>query len=116
MSLFNTRTFTVTRKAAGTYVKGIWSDGATSTFSASGSLQPVSAYTAKALLEGSRLTTMQEFITGTKLIATDPLTQITGDTISIDNEIWVVIKVDGWQNGILPHYSCFITRKDEVPA
>lgn len=116
MSLFNTKTYTVTRKAAGSYSEttGRWTDGTSSTFSASGTLQPMSGDKMKALMEGNRLISAYAFITGTKLIATDPDTGITGDSVALDDGDYEVQAVEQWSN-ILPHYECTLVRNKEVP-
>lgn len=116
MSLFNTVTLTISRKAAGSYVNGRWVDGAETTFPAVGSLQPATGNKAQALMEGKRIIGIMEFITGTKLIAADPLTQSSGDIATIDETQWEVIHIEPWQNNIINHYCCTIIRKNEVPA
>lgn len=115
MSLFNTVALGVTRKSAGSYIKGRWVDGSTISFNVTGSLQPVSGNKAQALMEGKRLISIMEFITAVKLIAADPITQISGDIVTIDGNPYEVILVEPWQNGILNHYACTMIRKDEVP-
>jgi len=101
MSRF-TRTVTVTRNSSGSYVQGVWVQGATETFTITASIQPATGRDIDALPEGRREYRHVNVYTDTRLIPQDD--DATGDVIDIDGENFEVVTVESWQLGGLPHY------------
>lgn len=113
MSLFNSVTLTVTRPAAGAWVKGKWVQTEGEPFPVTGSLQPTTGDKIKTLIEGRRVTGVYKFITSTPLKAGSVDEETNSDIVTIDGEPWMVMSVGAYQNGILPHYECYLIREKE---
>jgi hypothetical protein len=103
MSLFNSRTFTVRRTIAGSYVKGKWVEGTSSTFTIKGTFQPGSVERMQTVLEGKRIQGAGDLITSSTLQLANPATQTSSDWVEIDGIWWEVVQVGHWKNGLIPH-------------
>lgn len=98
---------TVTRTAAGTYVDGVWTPGATSTFGIEGSLQPMSGRELLLLPEGERAAARWKLYTETALLTADEAAQTEADRVSWNGRSLVVVRVNDYSHvGMLEHYRC----------
>ena len=89
--LFASGTYTVTRQAAGSYVAGDWTPGATSNFNVSGDLQPLSGADLKILPEAFHTEEVQKMYLSTELFSARAGKE--ADQIAIDGAQWKVINV-----------------------
>ena len=94
---FKTATsYTVTRTAAGSYTTGLYTSGATSTFTIVASIQPFGmGRNLEAPVDGQHGSEVRVLWTTTELRTRAPLND--ADTISIDSETWRVVQVERWQ-------------------
>jgi hypothetical protein len=116
MSLFNSQTFKIRRKAAGFInSKGRWEDGLDEDpIYATGTAQPTQGLAVKNMLEGKRISGLIEIITSSDLQVADPKTLIGGDEIEYDGEYWAIIYKAKWGNGILDHNEYIIAKPREL--
>ena len=115
MSLFNTVSMTLRRYTdAGTYVKGRFVAGSYTDSTITGTWQPASGADMKALPEGRR--DMEAFtgFTASPVHTTDSVNQEQGDVIIMNGDEYEVIRVERWQNQVLPHYKFWAVRKGEI--
>ena len=100
-------TYTVTRRATGAYVAGIWTDGASSTFTITAYVEPASGRDLKTLTEGQRTEDARTVYTETELRATagGP------DSISIGGEAYEVVKVETFTGLGGTHYRAVCARQ-----
>jgi hypothetical protein len=86
-------TYVVTRRSASAYTNGLLDAPTTSTFSATGSMQPASGRDLQRLEEGMRTREARVFWTPTLLQTAE-----TGgpDTIAADGDTWEVSNVERW--------------------
>ena len=113
---FLTGTYSVSRSLPGSYVKGIWQSGGSSTVTVKGSLQPMSMREIKlAGEEGERLTDMFKFYSDTDLSLIDQGTLTPADVITINGETYKVIGIEKWQGTLvgLPHYKHMLKREPQ---
>lgn len=108
----NSASYTVTRTVKGTYTKGRYTAGGTSTFSVTGSLQPMDegdeGRELQVLPEGQHARNLRRFYTTTELFTLTPTND--PDTISIDGETWEVLRVERWQFVGTTHYKVIFSR------
>lgn len=104
-------TVTVTRSAAGGYVSGRWSAGATSTFDVTASIQPVKLRhdELQHLPEGDRNRSAIRVYTATELHSESEAGGTLADFVTWDGEQWEIFKVDIWTLGIT-HYKALALR------
>ena len=91
---FKTGDYAVTRRGAGSYVKGRYVEAASSTFSISANVQPAGPRTLMALAEAFHTTDAKLVFTKTQLYSRTPAQA--SDKISIDGETYTVVKVEYW--------------------
>lgn len=116
MSLFNTKTFTVTRKTGqGKWLQGKWVPGAEDpTYTITGTQQPINGAKLEALLEGRRIEKAFTLYTKEELNPTDPETKTGGDIITLDDGLdYEILESHPWQNGIINHYKTIVIREKE---
>lgn len=106
---FSTGTYTFTRRAAETYTDGIVVAGATSTFTAQASIQPVSGRELQALAEAQHGQEVKVIYCNTELLTRTP-TQAP-DTVSLDSETWEVFRVERWQAFGQTHWRAYAQRR-----
>lgn len=109
ISAFTSGTYVVTRTAVGTTTKGIYTAGATSTFSIVASVQPVDGKTLDALPEGERMKETRLVFTETELKARTPAHE--PDWIAIGGERYEVFRVKKWEAFGESHYEALISRE-----
>lgn len=112
MAFLGGKTYSVTRYAAGDYVDGDWVNGASSVFSAFGTLRPLTEKERLLLPEAVRAVGVRKFYTSTQLRVTVEDSQIKGDRITDGVDVWEVTEIadnTSHVNGI-PHYRYHVTR------
>ena len=107
-------TVTVKRRAAGSYVDGIWTPGAETTPTVSGSVQPLRSDELKNLPEAQRVRGVRKIYTDSMLQTADEANAIQADRITYDGEDWEVHKIDDHDMNTLAHYKAIIVRMDRA--
>jgi len=114
MSLINSFTLTVSRKSAGSYINGRWTNGSTTTFTINTSWQPATGRDLVALEEGMRQSTIFKGYSLNEIKTIDPETLQKEDIITgPDGYNYRVVFVGPWQNGIIDHYKFMAIRVKE---
>jgi len=114
MSL-RSKTLTVTRRAAGTFVKGVWtpSIAAPTTFPILASVQPAGPRDLQSLPEERRNRQSYLIFTDTQLLTVDVPGVTNPDTLVIDGETYEVSGPSAWQNSIIDHYEVIVQKITE---
>ena len=108
---------TVTRYPVGSYSNGIWSEGASSQVSITGSVQPANDKQRKNVPEGYEVDSAIAIATDTELLAAKAET--TGgdarrsDEITLFGEVYQIVAVERWQNGVISHYWATAARPSQ---
>lgn len=106
------------RKAAGTYVNGIWVEGGETLIVITASIQPTTGEEMLSLPEGRRNRKTYSLFTSTKInlisTGTNP------DQVEIFGERFEVVRVEPWQNnppvfGIVNHFKFFAQALEAIP-
>lgn len=105
------------RKAPGSYVNGVWVEGALTTIPITASIQPTTGEELLSLPEGRRDRKTYALFTSTKLNVARP--GINPDLVTIFGEVYEVIKVDIWQNrpavfAIINHYKVIVSALEAI--
>jgi hypothetical protein len=111
ISDFATGTYTVTRRAAATLVKGRAQPGATSTLTVTASVQPASGRDLLRLPEGRRSIETRVVFTATQLLIGIEGAANESDLISIDGQTWEVQQVQSWRlspSTDAPYWRCIV--------
>lgn len=106
-------TFTVTRASAGSWTKGRYVEGGTSTFEITGSVQPMGPKETELLPEAYRTKRAYRVYTATELKTVDVPNSVSADSISIDGSDYEVIDVSYWRQ-MMPHYKAIVVRRENV--
>lgn len=111
MSPFNAfrKDVTVKRPAAGSYVNGVWVEGAQSTLIIKASVQPATAEEMESLPEARRNLGVYKLYTDTQLQnllenANNP------DIVVIGGHDYEIMRCEPWQNNIVNHYKALAAR------
>lgn len=108
---FLTGTYTVTRRAAATYVLGNPVAGGTSTFTVQASVQPANGRDLLRLPEGRRSTESRVLYTTTQLLVGAQGAANESDLVAIDGKTWEVQLVETWSPFPLTnpgYYRCIV--------
>lgn len=106
------------RKAAGTYVNGLWVEGGETLIVITASIQPTTGEEMLSLPEGRRNRKTYSLFTSTKInlisTGTNP------DQVEIFGERFEVVRVEPWQNnppvfGIVNHFKFFAQALEAIP-
>lgn len=100
--------YTVKRVTSAGFQNGYAIRDVESTFTVSGSMQPLSANELNSLEEGRRKQGVAKFYSGTKLQDSDKC-QFT-DVIEFDGSDYEVVRLLNWQNDVISHYKYLIQR------
>lgn len=101
--------YSLTRRAAGTYVNGNYVPAVgTTTVTVAGSLQPVTGRELRDLSEAQRGDEIRVLYTLTKIYTREP--GFDPDTISIGGEAWTCIKVEQFDAFGETHYRAYFAR------
>jgi len=108
---FSTGTYTVTRTARGSTVRGKIGAGSTSTVTITASVTPAKPMDLMRLPEGRRTTDTVRLITTTELYNGGQGSAYEADTVSIDGESWEVNLADRWKDPLsgVVGYSCLLS-------
>jgi len=96
------QTLSGTRNAAGSYVNGVWVNGAPANISLACSVQPSTGKEILLLPEGRRTESAYTLRSVAEIKE--------GDKFTIFGDVHEVLKVQVWQNGIISHYLGVATR------
>ena len=108
------RDLTVTRKAIGSYVNGLWVDnGQNSSFTIKASVQATDAEILQTLPEGYRTKESYTLFTDSKL-QTSVVSKTNPDVVTIEDEPYQVVRVTPWKNLSYPtaHYEILVVREN----
>lgn len=98
---------TVKRKAAGSYIEGVFTDGEETEIEITGSIQPLNGKELLVLSEGNRVKDTIKIYTDSEL-RTDKSSTCVADLIEYNNKIWQVMNVFDYSTTIagttLTHY------------
>lgn len=103
---------TITRKAAGTYVNGLYVAGATSTISAVGSIQPLSGREQLSLMSLQHAKEIYKLYTSTEIFTVDEGTGKTADLVSFQGKVFEVQKVEKWEYDF-SFFKAFLVRVEQ---
>lgn len=114
MSFFG-RPQTVRRRGAGEYVNGFWVENTEfEAIPVRGSIQPMNGEDMQSLPEGRRTKAGYKLYTKTELRTASE--GVNPDEVFLFGEWYEVFHVEPWQNGILPHYKCFLQKLNDPPV
>lgn len=100
---------TVNRFAAGAYVNGVWTEAApVAVVGVTASIQPAPGKEMESLDAGRR--TKRGFILYTDTLLQSVETAKNPDQVVLADGSYEVVKVEPWQNQVLPHYRALIVR------
>jgi len=108
MSMFRSA-FTVKRMAAGTWVKGKFTEGAVTSFSIMASVQPLKGKEIELLPEGRRQSQAVNIYTDTQLNTTTATTN--PDILTAFGFDFEILTVEPWQSNVINHYKCIGVAK-----
>lgn len=101
---------TIKRKAVGAYVDGVWIDGATSQFTISASVQPLSDQDLINLPSGRRESDIVKMYCSNDLIEGNHLAGQSPDILVWLGRDYEITSKSVRQMGVLPHYRYWCTR------
>jgi len=113
--LLSTHTLTFTRKAAAALGDdGRLTDGTTSSFCATGSLQPLKGIQQNILPQGKTSADARRFYTKTEVKTADQFNRTPADETVIGGRTYEVFTVEDWSGYGTDedHYKCILLRKD----
>lgn len=96
LAQLGTETVTISRMAAGSYTLGRWTDGATSTFDISASVQPLNPREIQDLPENRRFTESLKLYTETELRAGSVNSSTQPDEFTRDGKDYEILSVAKW--------------------
>ena len=102
-----------TETASGGYVDGDYQDGATTTFTAVISLQPITGQELVLLKEGNRSKRYLRGYTSTRLFTETESSASNADRIEYDSQIFEVLEVEKWTPMDLNHYSVLLAQVND---
>ena len=100
---------TITRKAAGTYVSGVYIPGVTSSINAIASIQPLNGKELQALPELQHAKEVYKIYTSTELLTVNDALGTRADIVSFGGKTFEVQKVEPWQYDFT-FFKAIITR------
>lgn len=115
MSLLKTVSMTLQHNTEGSYIKGVWTEGSQVEIPFRGTFQPASGKELEILPEGKRSKSVYKIFANLNndFTSFDDLKQLEADNIIYDGMIYQVIKVEKWNNGLIPHWEFFVERFDK---
>lgn len=112
VSSFRKYALTGTRYSAGSNAKGIITPGSTSPISFTSSVQPLNGKEMETLPEGRRQAETYRLYTDFALNTVDEKNKVKADRVVIFTKTFEIIKVDVWQNQVIPHYKAIASLID----
>lgn len=111
--LGNKQTLTVKRSDASQQITGhLLQPGTITTFTIETTVQPASKTDLDSLPEGRRTTETFKIYPDKELITADQPSQQNSDVVEYNGEDYLVIKVENWQNSIIPHYKAMMVKQN----
>lgn len=106
--------YTITRKAAGSYVNGLFVAGSPSTLTIQASIQPVSGEDLKPLPEGRRLDDYIKVYTDSNLQMLQESTGKQPDQLTWRGHTYECISVDARQMDVINHYKYIFSKVSQL--
>lgn len=100
------RNVVISRHAAGSYIKGVWTEGSTSAITIKATVQPLKPLEMQALPEGRRSSRAMKVYTETLLLSANEDGK-NADTFSWLGATWEIISCEPYQNSIISHYRAY---------
>jgi len=88
----------------GTWVKGEYTESASSPINFEASIQPTSQKDMLTLPEGRRDRETYRLYTDFELKTADEVSKVNADRVTIMGKIYEIIQVGIWRNNVIPHY------------
>jgi hypothetical protein len=107
------RTVTV-RRRTGSYVKGVWTEGATSSFTIRGTAQPMSSREIESLNVGRKDTGKIKIYSDTQLVVSEEGATNAGDFIAFGGKEWEIIAELTNQNALINHYKYIAEYRQDI--
>jgi hypothetical protein len=108
------RNITVTRKSAGSFVKGRWVvTGLSKVFTIKASVQSPTPRELEALPEARRSKDTSVLYTNTPLFTAEVSTAKNPDIVTLNGEPYEVHSCAVWGNKVIPHYKVIVTKQDQ---
>lgn len=112
--MFFNQPITVTRAGTGSYVGGIWQDGAPiPPFTLQASVQPVTSNDVQMLPEGQRQREAYAVFTADALKIADDNAKTTADVVTVFGRAFETVHSEAWQNKLIPHHKAVIVLQQE---
>lgn len=105
------QTLSVTRRAQGQYVNGIWQEGATSNLNIEASIQPASPDDINLLPEGRKQSKAYTLFTSDSLVTANSNANQNPDIVTIDGDDFIVSVEAIWDNNLINHNKYVVTRQ-----
>lgn len=102
MSFFK-KPLILTRREVGSFVDGIFEQGASSQITIHASVQPISSQDRAVLPEGIRENSRYVLFTSDSVRSSNKDTKLPPDEIEIDDRQYTVLLVESWANGLIEH-------------
>ena len=112
MSSFRVYTLSGTRYAAGSWTKGIYAPGTSSPIQFTASVQPLSGREKLTLPEGAREKAEYRLYTSFELQTLNEKAVKSADRVTLFGKLYEIIRVEPWQNNIIPHYKAIASLID----
>lgn len=102
---------------AGHYQRGKWVEGAQSgsDITILASVQPASGNDMRTFAEGRRVSAMYKCFTDTEVFTSDPVKGKNRDTATWNGQVFEIVHVEPWTNGIISHFMFLMMRENEIP-
>lgn len=112
MSFFNSVSMILRHKTEGTYVKGVWNECSSIDVNFTGTFQPANGKELELLPEGKRNHSIYKIFANltNDFTSFDDLKQLEADNIIYNGSTYQVIKVEKWDNGLIPHWEFYVER------
>jgi len=99
----------VTQHLPGTYVKGVYAPGTTTSTTIFASVQPATKNDIESLPEGKRNSKSYALFTNSDL----PMVSLsTPDTVMIEGETYEMVRKEPWRNNVISHYKYIVVKVD----
>lgn len=112
MSSFRVYTISGTRYGIGTWTKGKYTPGTSSSIQFTASVQPLSGREKLTLPEGVREKVEYKLYTDFQLLTVDEKTSKNADRVVLFGKTYEIVKVEIWQNKVIPHYKALASLID----
>ncbi len=119
ISLLQKISITIDRDSGGSYdVEGRWTEGATTSFDTTGSIQPFRTGNTQTILpEGVRAEDALIIYTKDPIVVTNQFDKLQADKTTIDDRVYEAFMSENWnRHGLTPdHFKTIFLREDQMP-